>query len=192
MPALIRLLRKTRDQELTDIITGWRRAEGLELRCQGRDIEHGRSRSMLSPFYAPPQVRCGTCPPTTPLKWRSWTTRCTPSPTRWWCRTRVGSKGATVPEPGRRTANRGTWSGRRPSPTQPAAWGTQGWWAGDGRRVAACRCRREMERRQVSRMTEWQDECGRKRTRGSRNCRHASSRRRQTPAVTTQNKTWFN
>lgn len=29
VPALIRLLRKTRDQDLTDIITGWRRAESL-------------------------------------------------------------------------------------------------------------------------------------------------------------------
>lgn len=138
--------------------------------------------SMLTLFYAPPQVRCGTCPLMTPSKWRSWTTRCTPSLTRWWCRTRVGSKGAMVLEPGRRTANQGIWSGRRPSPTQPAAWGTQGWWAGDGRKVVACRYSREMEARQVNRLTEQQDVCGRKRTMGLGNCKHGSSSGRQTPA----------
>lgn len=38
VPALIRLLRKTRDQDLTDIITGWRRTEGLLLRCEGKGV----------------------------------------------------------------------------------------------------------------------------------------------------------
>lgn len=143
----------------------------------------------LALFSAPPQVRFGTCPLMTPLKWRSWTTRCTPSPTRWWCRTRVGSKGATGPEPGRRTASLGIWSGRRPSQTQPAAWGTEGRWAGDGRGVAARRYRREMEARQVNRLTEQRDVCERKRTMGSGNWGHVLSRRKQTPGGRTQNKT---
>lgn len=127
--------------------------------------------SVLTLFHVPPQVRCGTCPLTTPLKWRSWTTRCTPSPTRWWCRTRAGRKGATGPEPGRRTASPGIWSGRRPSPTQQAAWGTQGRWAGDGRTVAACRYRREMGTSQGNRLTERWDVCGSKRALGSGNRR---------------------
>lgn len=70
------------------------------------------------------QERCGTCRLTTRWKWRSWTTRYTLSPTRSWCPTRAGSGGATEREAARKTASPDTWSGKRPSPTQRAAWGT--------------------------------------------------------------------
>lgn len=80
----------------------------------------------ISAFFYPPQVRCGTCHPTTLWKWRLWTMHCMPSRTRWWCLIQAGSEGSMEQEQGRRTASPDILSGRRPSPTQQAAWGMEG------------------------------------------------------------------
>lgn len=92
---------------------------------------------------------------------------CTPSVMKWWCPIQAGSEGAMEQEEGRKTASPDILSGRRPSPTQQAAWGMEGWRDGGSfgelsravwlllilRREGGCRQERKMETCQLNR---WQ------------------------------------